>query len=290
MSYQTLISTRQLAAELDRDPRLCVVDCRYDLANPEWGLTEYRRGHIPGASYVSLSHDLAGPPSDHNGRHPLPAVEAMTATFSRIGIDRGTPVVAYDQENGMYASRLWWMLRYLGHDEVAVLDGGWAKWTAEHLATRQGDETRSAANFVPRVREAMVADVGEVERLVADRSALLVDARAPERFEGRVETLDRTAGHIPGARNHFFKSNLTDAGTMLPPERLREAFAATLAGHKPEAVVMYCGSGVTACQNLLAMAHAGIRGTRLYPGSWSEWSSDAERPVETGPATGVSRA
>jgi thiosulfate/3-mercaptopyruvate sulfurtransferase len=285
VSYHTLISSEQLAAELDRDPRLCVVDCRYDLANAEWGLAEYRHGHIPRAVYASLSHDLAGPPTGQNGRHPLPTVAAMTSTFSRLGIGPGTQVIAYDQDNGMYASRLWWMLRYLGHDDVAVLDGGWARWTAERRAVGQGDETRPAAQFVPRVRDAMVVDVETVERLVADRDVLLVDARAPERFEGRVETIDRTAGHIPGARNHFFKTNLTDAGTMLPPERLRERFEGVLAGRHPQDVVMYCGSGVTACQNLLAMAHAGIRGARLYPGSWSEWSSDARRPVETGPET-----
>ena len=282
MPYTTLISTEQLAQHLDSGP-LVVVDCRYDLAKEEWGLDEYRAGHIPGAVYASLSHDLSGEKTGHNGRHPSPALEAMAATFSRLGIGPDTQVVAYDQETGMYASRLWWMLRYLGHDAVAVVDGGWATWTREERPIRAGDERNAPAGFPVRPREELRLGVEDVERIVKDRSAILMDARAPERFEGQSEPLDRVPGHIPGARNHFFKTNLTADGTMQPAGTLKESFEAALAGAAPEQVVMYCGSGVTACQNLLAMEHVGITGVKLYPGSWSEWSADPQRPVETGP-------
>jgi thiosulfate/3-mercaptopyruvate sulfurtransferase len=288
MPHTTLIATDALAALLDRRARdlatLAIVDCRYDLANESWGREQYLAGHVPGAVYASLSHDLSGEMRGNNGRHPLPPVEAMEATFGRLGISADTQVVAYDQDAGMYASRLWWMLRYAGHDAVAVLDGGWAKWTREGRPTRAGDELRTATRFVARPRPELMVDVAGVQRLTGDPSTLLVDARAPERFEGASETLDRVAGHIPGARNYFYKTNLTEEATLLPADQLKPRFERLIAGHVPQQVVMYCGSGVTACQNLLAMEHAGISGVKLYPGSWSEWSSDPERPVETGPA------
>lgn len=277
----TIVSTNLLAAHLDD---WTVVDCRFDLQNEHWGRKEYRLAHIPGAVYASLNADLSGTPSGTNGRHPLPTVEALAAMFGRLGIDRSTQVVAYDQDAGPYASRLWWMLRYLGHDAVAVLDGGWAKWRREERPARSGDESRPPAVFTPSVRPERHVEIGEAVSLSADRGVLLIDARAPERFEGRSETIDRVAGHIPGAANHFFRENLAADGTMLPPETLRANFESLLAGHRPGDTVMYCGSGVTACQNLLAMEHAGLPGTRLYVGSWSEWSSDPSRPIETGPS------
>jgi thiosulfate/3-mercaptopyruvate sulfurtransferase len=281
--HTTLISTGELAAHLDNS--WVIVDCRYDLSDHQWGRQQYRAAHIPGAVYASLSDDLSAPPNGTNGRHPIPDVDQLASTLGRLGIGPGTQVVIYDQDAGSFASRMWWTLRYLGHDAAAVLDGGWAKWIAERRPTRAGDETPRAATFTPRVRAGMRRDVADVEAIVRDKSALLIDARAPERFEGRSETVDKSAGHIAGAVNYFYKWNLGEDGTMLPADALKERFEKLLGGRRPEDVVMYCGSGVTACHNLLAMEHAGLPGTPLYPGSWSEWSSDAARPAATGPST-----
>ena len=280
--YRTLISTDVLASQ--SDPSWVVVDCRYDLRDVSWGPAQYREGHIPGAVYANLSHDLAAPPSGTNGRHPLPCVEEMEATFGRLGISNHTQVVAYDQDAGMYASRLWWMLRYLGHESAAVLDGGWAKWIREGRPVRAGEEHTPAGTFTGQRRKEHRVIVDQIAATLGDPSVLLVDARAPERFEGRNETIDRVAGRIPGAVNHSYNRNVTEDGVMRPIETLREQFSETLQGRSPDQVVMYCGSGVTACQNLLAMEHAGLSGAKLYPGSWSEWSADPSRPVETGPA------
>ena len=277
--FTTLISTDILASNLGAG--WVVVDCRFDLQNEHWGREQYLAGHIPGAVYASLSHDLAGPKTGTNGRHPLPSIDDFSATLGRLGITSGTQVVTYDQDSGMYASRLWWMLRYLGHESVALLDGGFAKWQREARPTRSGEESRTPATFVPRPRPEMRMSVDEVVAHLGDSQTLLVDARAPERFEGRVEPIDRVPGHIPGAVNHHYKTNAADDSTFLPPQMLRDAFTRLLDGRDPSEAVMYCGSGVTACHNLLAMAHAGLPGARLYAGSWSEWSADPQRPVET---------
>jgi len=282
MTYNTLISTDALASHLDGS--WVIVDCRYDLRNASWGHEQYRTAHIPGAVYASLSHDLAGPVGTGTGRHPLPSDAAMEAMFSRLGIGSGAQVVMYDQDSGLFASRMWWMLRYMGYEGAAVLDGGWAKWLKEGRPVREGEETRAMAAFIGRPRQELLVGVSDVEARLGDPRVLLVDARGPERFEGRSEPVDRTPGHIPGAINHFYKANVTDEGVMLPPDTLRRQFADMLGDRAPEQVVMYCGSGVSACQNLLAMEHAGLKGTKLYPGSWSEWSSDPQRPVETGPS------
>jgi thiosulfate/3-mercaptopyruvate sulfurtransferase len=207
----------------------------------------------------------------------------MTAVFGRLGIDRTTQVVAYDQDSGMFASRLWWMLRYLGHDAVAVLDGGFAKWLHERRPTRSGEESRAALQFAAAARPEMRADIDDVTAALTTGNVLLLDARGPDRFEGQTEPLDRVAGHIPGADNHHYKLNVGDAGTLLPAEVLRDNLTHRLGEFTPATTVMYCGSGVSACLNLLAMEHAGLPGTRLFPGSWSEWSADPSRPVETGP-------
>ena len=283
VSYRTLISTEFLASHLADG--WVIVDCRYDLQKESLGHEHYRAAHIPGAVYASLGEELAGPRTGTNGRHPLPSVDTLAATFGRLGISPGVQVIAYDQDTGMYASRLWWLLRYLGHDAVAVLDGGWAKWSREGRPTRSGDEHRTPTVFEADPHREMQLSVEQVSALLSDQSTLLVDARAPERFEGRTEPLDRLPGHIPGAVNHFFKTNLGEDGTMLPPDRLRRTFNDVLRGHEPSNAVMYCGSGVTACQNLLAMEHAGLPGGRLYVGSWSEWSADPSRPTEKGPST-----
>ena len=282
MTYTTIVSTDTLAAHLNRS--WAVVDCRFDLHDEQWGHAEYRRAHVPGALYVSLDHDLAGTKTGSNGRHPLPSDEQLAATFGRLGISPDVQVVIYDQDAGMFASRMWWMLRYLGHDAAAVLDGGWAKWIREQRPTQSGDELRSPVTFIAAPRRDRRLTAEQVAPLIGNRDVVLVDARGPERFEGRTEPLDRVAGHIPGAVNHYYKLNVSDDGTLLPPDRLRENFEAALRGRRPEDVVMYCGSGVSACHNLLAMERAGMPGARLYPGSWSEWSSDSDRGVETGPA------
>ena len=283
MSHTTLVSTEQVAVHLS-DPAWVTVDCRYDLANDAWGEKEYRAAHIPGAVYAGLGHDLSGPKDGRNGRHPLPGHDAMSATFGRMGITSGIQVVAYDQGNGMYASRLWWMLQYMEHDAVAVLDGGFAKWTREGRPTREGTETRSAAPFSGKPRATMRLTANQVWAKLGDPSQTLIDARGPSRFEGKEETLDKVGGHIPGARNHFYQWNLTSDGTFLPPEALREKYAALLGTTPADEVALYCGSGVTACHNLLAMQLAGFTGMKLFPGSWSEWSADTDRPIETGPS------
>lgn len=279
--YTTLIATDELASTQDNS--WVVVDCRYDLRNTDSGREQYLDAHIPGAVYAHLSKDLSGPAGGAGGRHPIPAPEAIEATFGRLGIGRDVQVVMYDADAGMFASRMWWTLRYMGHTAAAVLDGGWTKWVREERPQRAGDETRQPATFTGQPQDKLRLSVQDVEALVDDPSTLLIDARAAERFEGRNEPIDRAPGHIPGAVNHFFRRNATDEGVMLSPDALRHQFAEVIGNRSPERVVMYCGSGVTACQNLLAMEHAGLTGARLYPGSWSEWSSDPRRPVETGP-------
>jgi thiosulfate/3-mercaptopyruvate sulfurtransferase len=281
VAHTTLISTEALAVNLDG--AWVVVDCRYDLHNESWGREQYRAAHIPGAVYASVSRDLSGAPTGANGRHPLPCVEDLEATFGRLGISSDTQVVIYDQDAGMYASRMWWMLRYMGHESAAVLDGGWAKWVRERRPVRAGEESKPAAVFTAHRRKELRVMVDRVLASLGDSSLLLVDARAPERFTGANEPLDRTPGHIPGAVNYFYKRNVTDEGVMLPPERLRQQLTDVLDDRPPDQVVMYCGSGVTACHNLLAMEHAGFSGAKLYVGSWSEWSADTGRPVEKGP-------
>jgi thiosulfate/3-mercaptopyruvate sulfurtransferase len=278
MAFTTLIQTDMLAARLF-DPTLVIVDCRFDLADTGWGERAYAEKHIAGAVYAHLDRDLSGPKNGRNGRHPLPDPHALARTLGSLAIGDGTQVIAYDQDAGMYASRLWWELRWLGHDDAAVLDGGFAKWIREGRPTAAGMERRPARSFTPRPREDMVATLAQVDSRRADKEWRLVDARAPERFRGANETIDKVGGHIPGAVNHFFRNNLNDRGTFMSPDELRVEARAAYGDVPPERIICYCGSGVTACHNLLAMEHAGMRGAKLYPGSWSEWSSDASRPV-----------
>lgn len=284
MTWNTLVDVAGLAGQLGR-PDLVVVDCRFQLAEPGWGHAEYTKAHIPGAAYASLDRDLSGPTTGRNGRHPLPDPAALCVTLGRLGIGPDVQVVAYDQDNGMFASRLWWLLRWMGHARVAVLDGGFAAWLQQQLPTRTGGETVGPRAFVGTPDGSLVASLDEVAQAASATSAdrpRLLDARAPERFRGEVEPLDAAAGHIPGATNHCFKDNVDAHGRFLPPSELRTRLEARLAGTPAARVIAYCGSGVTACHNLLALTHAGLPGGRLYPGSWSEWSADPGRPVATG--------
>ena len=281
MAFTTLMSTAVLALYVD-DPALALIDCRTKLDDEGWGEREHAAAHIPGAVYADLNRDLSGSKSGTNGRHPLPDPHTLAQTCSRLGITSGVQVVAYDQDNGTFASRLWWMLRWLGHDAVAVLDGGLAKWLAEGRPTTRGDERRAAREFHGSPRADMSVDVATVASHVGVGDWRLVDARAPERFRGEVEPIDRTPGHIPGATNHFFNGNLGGDTTFCSPEELRARWNASLGDVAPDRVVCYCGSGVTACHNLLALEHAGMKGAKLYAGSWSEWSADPARSVALG--------
>ena len=284
--FSTLIEPGELAALLDGGgagsaprPALAIVDCRHDLARPEWGAQAYAAGHIPGASFGHLDRDLSGPVRPASGRHPLPDPERLAATLGRWGIDRSVQVVAYDQGSGAIAARLWWLLRLLGHERVAVLDGGFAAWQAAGLPISTGEERPAARHFVGAAHLGWVATADDVARGLERGEIVLVDARAADRFAGRNETLDPVAGHVPGARNHPYTLNLGGDGRFLPPQALASLWRDTLGGASPERVVAMCGSGVTACHNLLAMERAGLAGARLYAGSWSEWCRDPTRPV-----------
>jgi thiosulfate/3-mercaptopyruvate sulfurtransferase len=278
--HKTLIEPSALAAKLD-DKNWVVIDCRFDLANPSKGEELYREAHIPGARYAHLDRHLSGAKTGKNGRHPLPDIEQTIRNFSDLGISPGMQVVAYDADTGMYAARLWWMLRWMGHDAVAVLDGGLARWQREGRPVRGGVESSTPGNFKGSPRPGWRLTADEVMKDLNSPLRVLVDARTPERFRGIGETLDPVGGHIPGAANYFFQQNLTADKTFKSPEDLKTQWDALLKGRDARDVVMYCGSGVTACHNLLALEHAGLPGARIFPGSWSEWSADPSRPVVT---------
>jgi thiosulfate/3-mercaptopyruvate sulfurtransferase len=277
VKYTTLISTADLALHRD-DPTFVVVDCRHNLSDVDAGERAYRLAHIPGASFLHLDRDLSGAKTGSNGRHPLPDVAVLAARLGRVGIDASKQVVAYDQNSGMWASRLWWLLRWLGHDAVAVLDGGFDKWTAEARPQTRELPIASAATFAPHA-VGPTASAGEILQHLGDDSLYVLDARAPERFRGDLEPLDPVAGHIPGAHNRPYTENLAPHGAFKPAPLLRSEFEALLGTTSPRSVVHHCGSGVTACHNVLAMTVAGLPGSRLYPGSWSEWIADPQRPV-----------
>lgn len=278
--FTTLISAQQLAGHLNA-PDWRIIDCRFSLADTEAGRSAYAQGHIPGAVYAHLDEDLCAPVRPgQTGRHPLPDKDFMMQKFSSWGIDDGVQVVAYDDKTGMVASRLWWMLRYLGHIRVAVLDGGFSAWTALPGAPLSMDVPAvEPRNFHPGAQVGQVFDAGEVERIRQDAAFVLVDSREGFRYRGESEPIDPVAGHISGAVNAFFMENVEESGQFVPAEQLRERFLPLLDGRPAEQSVFYCGSGVSACHNLLAIAHAGLGNAGLYAGSWSEWITDAQRPV-----------
>ncbi len=286
MPLTTLISTDVLARHLT-DPGFAIVDCRFRLDDTAWGEKEYAKGHVPGAVYAHLDRDLSGMKTGGNGRHPLPDPIELGLKCGTWGLRSDLQVVAYDQDSGMYASRLWWLLRWIGHRAVAVLDGGFAKWTAEGRPTRGGVERRARTEFAIERQSGMITDASAMKELTIRSDWRMLDARAPERFRGEVEPIDKKAGHIPTARNHPYLSNLDERGAFRSPADLRARFLAAMGPVPADQIVCYCGSGVSACHNLLAMEHAGLTGAKLYPGSWSEWSSDESRPIETGEAAGA---
>jgi thiosulfate/3-mercaptopyruvate sulfurtransferase len=278
--YTTLISAATLARHLE-DPAFIVVDCRHNLSDVDAGELAYRSAHLPGAVFLHLDRDLSGVKTGRNGRHPLPEIDALAARFGRAGIDATRQVVAYDQNNGMAASRLWWLLRWLRHEAVAVLDGGVDQWRAEGRPLTDAPPAPRATTFVPGPA-ASTASAEEILRHLGDHALLVLDARAPERYRGEVEPIDAVAGHIPGARTRPYTANLTPQGTFKPAATLRSEYAALLGSSSPATVVHQCGSGVSACHNALAMSIAGLPGSRLYPGSWSEWIADPARPLARG--------
>jgi len=281
MKYTTLVSVADLAAHLD-DAGWVVCDCRHDLVNTDAGRNAYVQAHIPGARFVHVDEDLSAPLTGRNGRHPLPDPAMFVARLGALGIDNGKQVVAYDATGGAYAARLWWTLRWVGHETVAVLDGGWDAWLKAGQRVTEAPTDLTAARFAPRHRADLTRDAAAVIAAQGKQRSVLIDARSPDRFRGENETLDPVAGHIPGALNRFFKLNLDANGRFKPAATLRSEFEAVLGAAAPSDVVHYCGSGITACHNLLAMEVAGLSGSRLYPGSWSEWVADRSRPVEVG--------
>jgi thiosulfate/3-mercaptopyruvate sulfurtransferase len=279
MPYTTLISAAALAKHLG-DPAWAIIDCRFSLADTERGQRDYEVAHIPGAIYAHLDEDLSGLViAGQTGRHPLPDGEAFARTLSGWGIDDGVQVVVYDDSTGGIAARLWWMLRWLGHDAVAVLDGGWAHWSNKGYSARPGREKRPARLFEARPRADLVVNTAVVEAMSQDRSPVLFDSRTADRYRGENETIDLVAGHIPGAGNVPYPDNVGPDGLFLPREVLRIRFETLLGEIAAEQSVFYCGSGVTAAHNLLAVAHAGLGDARLYAGSWSKWIVDSDRPV-----------
>ena len=273
--FSALISVESLASALS-DPALRVVDCRASLQDPDVGRQQYAAAHVPGSSFADLLEDLSGPITPgKTGRHPLPALDGFVARLRSWGIGRHSQVVVYDDAGGAFAARLWWMLRWLGHDAVGLLDGGFSAWVAAEKPISRELPLREVGDFAPQPRARLLVEAAE---LLQSAPRQQVDARAPQRGRGEGEPKDPVAGHIPGAENLPFAANLRD-GRFLPAAELRARFDAALAGTPPEQAVTYCGSGVTACHNVLAFAHAGLPLPRLYAGSWSEWITDPTRPV-----------
>jgi len=302
MRFTTLIDAASLRKLLREHPgQLVLLDCRFDLGKPDAGRQAYAEGHIPGARYADLNRNLAAPVTAHSGRHPLPAPDQLLEFFASAGVQPDTQVVAYDEANGSFAARAWWLLRWLGHAKAAVLDGGYRAWVAAGGAIEAGRTLESGLGGTPTGKTPHLAAAGdppitpaglaqpvtsvEVVEALQDTRRVLVDARAPERFAGAIEPIDPVAGHVPGAVNHPFSRNLDSESRFLPAAQLRQRWLESLDGKDPGDVILMCGSGVTACHNALAMEVAGLSGAKLYAGSWSEWIRDPKRPVARGAAS-----
>lgn len=276
MTFNTLVSCDELARHLD-DPEWRIFDCRHLLSDVGYGEKAYAEGHLPGAVFMHLDRDLSGAMNGRNGRHPLPDPQLLAGKMGAAGVGRKTQVVVYDDDGGMYAVRLWWLLRWMGHDRVAVLDGSIRQWISQGRPLTTDVPQCAPVVFELALRDWVVTSE-QIETNLNANDFCLIDARGPDRFRGENETMDPVGGHIPGARNRFFRDNLDD-GSFRPAAELRQQYLGVLAGVEPSQAVMYCGSGVTACHDLLAMEIAGLPGARLYAGSWSEWCADPRRPV-----------
>ena len=281
MQYTTLITTDVLARHIT-DPSWVVIDCRFSLDDPGAGAILYAGRHIPGAHYAHLDRHLSSRITESSGRHPLPDPELLCQRLGEWGVTPQSQVVVYDDAGGVFASRLWWLLRWLGHTAVAVLDGGWKRWCDDGGGQQKQAPATLPGNYPGKPDNSMWLTTAQLQEELAEGNILLIDARAPERFRGEVEPIDPVAGHIPSAVNHPYQENLNSIGLFKPTDHLRRAFDALIKGYTPQQVVHMCGSGVTACHNLLAMEIAGLHGSRLYAGSWSEWIRDKERPVARG--------
>lgn len=281
MIASPLITAAELAGQLD-EPAWRIIDCRFDLRQPDAGAAAYREGHIPGALYAHLDRDLSGPVAATSGRHPLPDPQTLCDTFSRWGIDGETQVICYDAHANAYAGRLWWLLRWLGHQRVAVLDGGLKAWEAGNYALDTAIPRIAPRTFRGHPHDDMLVTTEALAAQLAAPTCRVLDVRAPERFAGEKEPIDPVAGHIPGAINLPYQRNLDVGECYLPPEALKKMYRRALGGTPPAQCVVMCGSGVTACQTLIALEVAGLSGAKLYTGSWSEWIRDPDRPVETG--------
>jgi len=283
--FNTLIDANTLSQHLN-DPKWVILDCRHDLMNPDFGRNAFAEGHIQNAQFANIDTDLSGPKKGADGvfrgRHPLPDRDALIETLRAWGINEDSQVVAYDAHGGMFAARLWWLLRWVGHGAAAVLDGGLAAWNAAGLPLVTPSAARARGNFADKPSLVRTVSVGELVENLDSKRLQVIDARANDRFRGENETIDPVGGHIPGARNRFFKDNLQADGRLKDAATLKQELSAIVG--TPEQAVMQCGSGVTACHNLLALEVAGLPGAALYPGSWSEWCADSTRPVATGPA------
>ncbi len=281
MSFETLISPAELAPHLE-DKTWVVFDCRFTLTDTEAGQRAYQQGHIPGARYAHLDEDLSSPITETSGRHPLPNPDILARKLGSWGVSNTSQVVVYDGTFGAMAARLWWMMRWLGHRRVALLDGGFPRWQREGFSVTTELPVVKPAVFNPSVNRDLFVDATIVDRQRSDNDHRIIDARSEERFAGDVEPLDKVAGHIPGALNLPWEDNLDFSGSYLSADELRALYADKIGAVPPENVIHMCGSGVTACHSILAMEHAGMRGSKLYAGSWSEWITDPHRPVATG--------
>lgn len=280
MAYTTLISCAETNNKLS-NPNTRVIDCRFDLMNPAHGQELYQQDHLPNAIYANLDKDLSSAINPTTGRHPLPNIDALVKTFSDWGIDHNTQVIVYDNNIGMFASRLWWLLRWLGHERVAVLDGGYLEWKSKGLPLTADVPQIDATTFTPQLQDSWIISADEIPAQ-QQQGHVLLDARAAERYRGDIEPIDPIAGHIPAALNYPLTDNINADGLFKDRIALREQINTVIGTHGAPEVIHYCGSGVSACHNILAMEYAGLHGSKLYPGSWSEWIRDPTRGVETG--------
>jgi len=279
--FQHLIDVDELRRWLDDGRRLVIADCRYELGNPRAGWRQYADDHLPGAVYFDMGKHLAGPKQEHGGRHPLPDPAVLAETLGNAGVDEETWVVAYDNEGPM-ASRFWWLLRYMGHDRVKVLNGGYPAWKAKGYPTTADVPTPERRVFTPRLRRDWLVDVQEVAQRLHEPHVLLLDSREWKRYTGEEEPIDKVAGHIPGARSYYWKENFREDGHLRPPAELLARFRQVQGERPPQEIIVYCGSGITACANILALTEAGVENVKLYAGSWSDWTSYPDLPVAKG--------